>query len=218
MKYFITLFIGIGWFNCILSQQLYVDTMTAPAMLIQAGALEKGQERTNEELNKIQKAQLLVQTQLEKANRIQDKLFQGLTYVSQTVRSGYYVKEIISASDRMLQYSGEALEMIKEHPEFSVFIIKSTNKMKERALILGTNMNRLLKDDESNLMNAGDRLSLLSEILRELKILVAHAYTIKHTLYWAIQDGFLHSLNPFKTWINNDVRIMQDIIRQSKGL
>ena len=80
------------------------------------------------------------------------------------------------------------------------------------------NSPRILQEDETNLLDAGERQQLLLRVFRDLKLLYGAAYGINFSMKTAIRAGFWYSLNPFKVWVNQDSRIMREIIRNARYL
>ncbi len=200
------------------AQTVYVDALTAGTMTLYAGKIEDQLEETNENLNAIQKTELLITTQMETANNLQKKVVKGLTEVSRTVRNLITVKRITEVSLDIVAEVGEAIELAAENPEYVIFARKSVNVFKERALGLEADVARVLAEGETNMMDAGERQKLLNHIYDEIRLMYGAAFGVTHSIRWAMRRGFWKSLFPFSGWVNQDVRIMNEIIANAKML
>lgn len=197
-------------------QSVYMDVLTAPAMTAYANVLEEQQEKTNEHLSAIQKGQLFIQTQLELANDLQTKIHKGLSEVSQTVANAATIKRIYETSQDILDELQEAAELAKENPEYVLFAARSANVFRTRTVEMTAEVSRVLTASETNLMDAGERQKLLNYIYTEIKLLYGAAYGITHSIRWAVRRGFWKSLVPFAGWVNQDTRLMREIIARAE--
>lgn len=194
----------------------YIDVLTAPAMVTYAQALKNQQNKTNDNLSAIQRAQTAMMTQLGVANNLHDKVVRGLTEVSGTLNNALTVKEIYSSSLDIVNNTKDALDLAVGNPALTLFAIRSSHEFKRRALGLTAEVTRILTGGESNMMDAGERQKLLNYIHTEIRLLSATAYGVRYNMEYAKRYGIWNTLNPFRAWINQDTRIMQDIISQAK--
>ncbi|MGV8135045.1 MAG: hypothetical protein AB2L20_07515 [Mangrovibacterium sp.] len=199
-------------------QTVYVDVLTASTMRIYANQIEDQLEETNDNLNAIQKTELLITTQLETANNLQKKVVKGLTEVSRTVKNLITVKRITEVSLDIVAEVGEAIELAAENPEYAIFAGKSASVFRTRALDLASDVTDVLAEGETNMMDAGERQKLLNHIYDEIRLLYGAAFGVTHSIRWAMRRGFWKSLFPFSGWVNQDVRIMNEIIANAKML
>lgn len=200
----------------IVAQTVYVDFLTVPAMLAYGETLKKQQEETNNNLSDIKKAQLLVFSQLEVANNLQNKIVKGLTTVSGIVKDGLTVKYIIETTQDIIDEIAETAELAKDNPKYTIFAHDSAKEFYQRAIALGTEVTNAVTGGEVNMMNAGERHKLLNHIYTELRIVYASSFGMKNSIKWAIRRGFWQSLNPFSAWVNQDKQIMDEIMRNAK--
>lgn len=200
------------------AQQVYIDVLTAPAMVAYAEAIKGQQNKTNNNLTAIERGQLLVMGQLKIANDLQDKVLKGLTEISGTLSNAMTIKEIYNTAQDIIAESTEAVQIAANNPAYVIFATQSANEFKRRALAMSGEVSRILTGGETNMMDAGERQKLLNYIYTELRLLYATAYGVKHSMYWARQNGFWRSINPFATWVNQDVSIMRDVINRAKTM
>lgn len=199
--------------------QVYLDILTAPAMnTAYRSQIKSEMGKTNSNLSAIKRGQVYLQTQLGLANDLQDKVLTGLQQVSGTMRNALTVRQIYDTSADIISEMQEAVDIAADNPEFTIFAYRSAGIFRERALELYAEVARILQEDETNLLDAGERQQLLLRVFRDLKLLYAAAYGINFSMKTAIRAGFWYSLNPFKVWVNQDSRIMRDIIRNARYL
>ena len=201
------------------SAQIYVDVLTAPQMTaIHAPGIRSELKKTNNELSAIKRGQLFLQTQLGLANDLQQKVLTGLQQVSGTLRNALTIRQIYETSADIIGEMQEVVEIAADNPQFSIFAYRSANIFRQRALELYAEVARILTEDEINLLDAGERQQLLLRVYRDIRLLYGAAYSINFSMKTAIRTGFWRSLNPFKIWVNQDSRIMRDIIRNASYL
>ncbi|MGV8135961.1 MAG: hypothetical protein AB2L20_12160 [Mangrovibacterium sp.] len=212
------IFVNCGVLNATFSQIVYVDVLTAPAMRTYSNTIKKQQEETNDNLTAIHKGQLLINSQLELANDLQQKVVKGLTEVSRTVRNAITIKRIYETSQDIILEVSETTRLAAENPQYVIFAQESASVFKARALGLALEIANVLEGGETNMMDAGERQKLLNHIYDEIRLIYGAAFGMKHSIRWAIRRGFWKSLFPFSGWVNQDIRIMNEIIAKAKTL
>lgn len=212
---FILLAMIVG--NFAYAQNTYIDPTTTLALKLYSDNLEKEQEKTIEQQTKLQQAQAWVGTQMVVANNIQNKVLKGLSEVSGTLKNGIQVIDIYNEIDRCLQYSGDILTLTKDHPQFAVFGVRTSQKTYEQAIKLTTDVTDLLKPGELNLMTAGDRYKLLFSVSQNVIILKIWLLATKLNIERAIRLGWFQSINPFQGYINTDKSIVGNIMQTYKN-
>jgi hypothetical protein len=200
------------------AQSVYVDVLTAPAMLVYSDALNTQQKKTNTTLSNIEKGQILINAQLKVANDLHDKVIKGLTQVSETLNNALTIKEIYSTSQDIINDSQEIAELAKGNPLLNVFAINSGKEFRRRALEMTAEIGRILTSGESNMMDAGERQKLLNYIHTEIRLLGATVFMMKESMFWAKMNGIWNTLNPFRSWINQDETIIKGIMMRSKEI
>ena len=68
------------------------------------------------------------------ANNIQNKVLKGLQETSGTLQNGIQVKMIYEDLNDCRRYSGDIANLTKEHPQFSIFGAKATEKLMSKYL------------------------------------------------------------------------------------
>ncbi|MBB5440643.1 hypothetical protein HDC92_004346 [Pedobacter sp. AK017] len=69
-----------------------------------------------------------------------------------------------------------------------------------------------------NQMKASDRRMLFSYVLTELRRIAGAARGLASTMYYASRRSSLENLSPFRDFINQDQRMVDDIIRNTNSL
>jgi len=174
--------------------------------------------KTNKNLGVLEKAQMAVVGQLQIANDLHQKVINGLTQVSGTLNNSLTVVEIAGSFADILSDTKKAAEIAAGNPALALFARKAAAEFKRRALAMTAEVASILTGGESNMMDAGERQKLLNYIHTEIRLLAAMAYTVRYEMYYARMNGVWNSLNPFRSWVNNDVGIMRDVIEQAKRL
>lgn len=217
MKKLLTiLFIGIAINSY--SQVLYVDVATTVAIESHASRIKSVQTQTNEELSKIQKAQALVTATMATANNYQQKILTGLQEVNSILGDAFVVKDIAKGINNVVTNTGEITKFATSNPEFAVFAVPAVRDFNNRLTQLSLESSRMLLGGEANMMNSGQRRMLLDHINVQVRILNGQSWQILYSMQSAKRVGFWNSLNPFKGWVNQDLKLMNDIIKRSTYL
>lgn len=200
-----------------IAQNLYVDAATSLTLENYANSIEKGQEKIEKEQNKLQKAQAFIATQLAAANKIQDKIYHGLSEVSGTLQNGMQIKRIIEETKECLEYHKEVNDMIRKHPQYAPFAHKAIKGAYEQALQLGAEIASVKTGGKEHLATAGDRYMLLSRIESKVIGLKLWFLSIKLAMENVIRIGVIRALNPFQSYIDTDKDIIQNILERYKN-
>lgn len=214
MKKFSFCFLLLG--GIMSAQNTYIDPSTMAMLKLYSDNLKSQQNKTIEQQTKLQKAQAFVATQMVTANNIQNKIYKGLSEVSGSLDNGMQAKEIYYNLKQIVKISNDISKLIKEKPAYSIFGVKATEKAYTNSIRMGAEIASILKSGELNLMTAGDRSKLLSELLHDVKMFKIYLLTIQNNLERAHRLGFWKSINPFQRYINTDEAIVRDVMRKYK--
>lgn len=201
------------------AQTLYVDPAVSAAMYTHSSTIDGQLNRTNNNLTLIQRGQLAVTGQLTIVNDLQDRIYRGLSEVSSILHSLTTVKEIADIGIDIVDDVSQAVSIARTNPVLLLFAEEGAREFKLRATNLALEVSSFaLRGGATNLMDAGERAKLLNHIAAELRIIRGVAYGMHRAMYWAKMQGIWRSINPWQTWINTDVQIANDVIRQAKYL
>ncbi len=215
-KYSIILFIlMIGFLK---AQTPYVDILTAPALAAYASQIKKEQEKTVEEMNKLQQAQALVSTQMVLANDIQNKVYKGLKEVNGTLKNGIQVQNIYNNLSKIITNVNGIYSEVQDAPEYSVFAHQSVQLVTNKATDIYADVADLLTNGDLNLATSGDRRRLLYNIENNTRLMNVYLINVRWTIKRAKKKGFWKSINPFQTYVNTDKAIFQQILNNAETL
>ena len=203
---------GTGGF----SQNTYIDPTVTAAMILYSENLKAKQNDVIDETSKLKDAQAWVGTQMVVANDIQNKILKGLKEVSGTLQNGIQVKEIYSELNKCYNYSSQVVQLASQHPQYTIFGVKASQKTYEQSLKIVTDVSDILASGELNLATAGDRYKTLHNISENVKNLKLWLLAIKLRLEKANRLGFWNSINPFAGYINTDKDIVENIMNRYK--
>lgn len=201
------------------AQTLYVDPATSGALYAHSSAINSQLDRTNNNLTLIQRGQLAVTGQLVIVNDLQDRIFRGLSEVSAILHNLTAIKEIADIGVDIVNDVQQTVSIARSNPALLLFAEEGAREFKIRATSLTLEVSGFaLRGGGANLMDSGERSKLINHIAAELRILRGVAYGMHRAMYWAKMQGIWRALNPWQTWINVDVQIANDVIREAKFL
>lgn len=200
------------------SQAIYVDPAVTAATTLHATQIDNEQKKTNNILTQIKTAEVTINAQLAEANKLQQKIYDGLSNVSSLLNDAFTVKQIYEDTEMIVKRVGLITQFAAKNPQFSVFALKEAKEFKRRCLLLSADVTSTLTGGKFNLMNAGQRRELLRDIRTQTSLLASHAWLILFSMEQAKRIGFWKALNPFQKWVNRDSKIAKDIINRSKYL
>ena len=204
------------WGTGVFSQNTYIDPTVTAAMILYSENLKAKQNDVIDETSKLKDAQAWVGTQMVVANDIQNKILKGLKEVSGTLQNGIQVKQIYSELNKCYNYSSQVVQLASQHPQYTIFGVKASQKTYEQSLKIVTDVSDILASGELNLATAGDRYKILHNISENVKNLKLWLLAIKLRLEKANRLGFWNSINPFAGYINTDKGIVENIMNRYK--
>ena len=201
------------------AQEVVVDPTTSAAILVNSAVINGQLNTTNNNLSLIQKGQLAVTGQLVIVNKLQNDIYTGLSQVASVISNLTTIKEIADCGTDIVNDVEQAVTLAGQDPALLLFAEQGARDFETRAVTLAADVSAfVLKGGGKNLMDAGERGKLLNHIEREMEVLRGIAYGMQRAMYWAKIKGLWASLNPWATWQNEDVRIANEVINNSKYL
>ena len=201
------------------SQTLYIDPATSGAIYAHSSTINSQLDRSNNNLTLIQRGQLAVSGQLVIVNDLQDRIFRGLSEVSAILHNLTAIKEIADIGVDIVSDVQQTVNLAKKNPALLLFAEEGAREFKARATSLALEVSGFaLHGGATNLMDSGERSKLINHIAAELRILRGVAYGMHRAMYWAKMQGIWRALNPWDSWINMDVQIANDVLREAKYL
>jgi hypothetical protein len=200
------------------AQTPYIDILTAPSMALYASQIKKEQEKTVDQMNKLQQAQAFVSSQMVLANNLQNKVYKGLKEVNGTLKNGIQVQNIYNNLNKIIANVDGIYGEVQDAPEYSVFAYKSVQLVTNKTTDIYTDVADLLTSSELNLATSGDRRRLLFNIENNTRLMNVYLINVRWSIRRAKKKGFWKSINPFQTYVNTDKQIFQQILNNAGTL
>ncbi|WP_268034904.1 hypothetical protein [Algoriphagus sp. PAP.12] len=150
---------------------------------------------------------------------VQTMIVNSLTQINEGFKDAIQVRMIAETVLDISSISAEAFQLAGDNPILFLFVEEYTAQAKSRSLNLATEVSSLiLKEGDNLLMNYNIRDELLDSVQKELQVILALVLTAKNSIYWAKTNGVIRSLNPYQTYINRDLGLINEIIIKHKIL
>lgn len=146
-------------------------------------------------------------------------IYASLTQVENGLKSAYALRQIGELSLEIFTESKEVLDAARSSPALLLFAQTNCQQLEGRGVKLVQEVSRVvMREGENLLMDYASRDALLKKISLELKTIRALLYSIKKCMYWAKVNGMLKTANPFKSFINTDKRMVENLLLNYKTL
>ncbi|RZJ92806.1 MAG: hypothetical protein EOO20_00385 [Chryseobacterium sp.] len=150
---------------------------------------------------------------------VQNLIHTSLTQVNGALKSGLALVQIGEIGNEIIRESNTMITMASSEPYLVLFAEEVARQMKARGINLVSEVSAfVLKEGSNVLMDYEKRDELLKKIILELKVMRALCYGMGRSMYWAKTNGILKTANPYRSFINQDARMADDIIRNLKLL
>jgi len=150
---------------------------------------------------------------------VQTMIVNSLTQVNEGFKDAIQVKMIAEAVLDISSVSAEAFQLASGNPVLFLFAEEYTAQAKTRSIKLVTEVSSLiLKEGDNLLMNYNVRDELLNSVQKELQVILALVLSAKNSIYWAKTNGLIRSLNPFQSYLNRDLGLINELIIKQKIL
>lgn len=144
---------------------------------------------------------------------VQTLIHNSLTEVNQALRSGIALRQIGQLSNEIIYESNLMIKTASDAPYLLLFAEDVARQMKNRGIRLVNEVSVfVLKEGENLLMDYEKRDALLRKIILELRVMRALVYSMQRSMHWAKINGVLKTVNPYKHFINQDTRLVDDIL------
>jgi hypothetical protein len=150
---------------------------------------------------------------------VQTMIVNCLTQVNEGFKDAIQVKMIGETLLDITSVSAEAFQLASGNPVLFLFTEEYTSQAKARSIRLVTEVSSLiLKEGDNLLMNYNVRDELLDTVQKELQVILALVLSARNSIYWAKINGVIRSLNPYQSYINKDLALINDILIKQKIL
>lgn len=144
---------------------------------------------------------------------IQNIIHKSLSQVDGAVRTGLAIQQIGSLLREIIGECKSIAITAKGEPYLILFAQDVIVQTKSRSMNLAAEVSDfILREGKNVLMDYGKRDALLNKITLELRVIRGLSYSLQRAMVYAKQRGILASVNPFHDFINQDVRLVNDII------
>lgn len=210
--------LGIIYFSALRynanAQIAYVDPTLTAAIIAQASIEENNSNKIQELKQKIKDAQEAATLATTFINNWQQKFYKGLTEIHNNVKNAY---QVLDAAKMFINIGNNYAEMVRignQNPIAYAFVLKIQSDIILRSTSVISVMNEiaLKAGDKEVLMDAGQRMALLSKLNQELKAIEWLSVSAKYRVEYVVKNGIWNALNPFKDMVNNDVRHVKEVL------
>jgi hypothetical protein len=196
--------------------QVLVSDPALAALTLGNGIMEnKANDNIREKQRAIEALQVSTVSVVNFLNDWHRKMYNGLIQVGATVSDAYQVKECIEVLADIYQLEKDMIAEAQPNPLALGFAVRFQREMVVKAIQYYSEIHQfILKEGDAKLlMDAGERTNLLRQVLTDLRTIKAYAATSYYRVKWAVKNGIIQSLNPFAAFVNQDTRIVRDILR-----
>jgi len=199
------------------AQRLVLD----PALLAATIAGDVSQNNRLDEMKEhqtaIERAQKLAVAELVFINDWQKKMYEGLTEVAAVLKDLRQIKDAGVIIGDIVEYQKKTANYAADAPHLVLFAEKSEVEFVKKASGLVVYISTVaLQGGKDMLMDAGERAKLINHIVTELRLIRALAWSAQKQMYWASKDKLWRLINPWQSYVNQDKRIMADIMKSMK--
>ena len=216
---YILCFLFVGWVRICTAQTVVFDRGHFN-IVNENGAVRLAAENThNSYLNTIRGRLDDINLNVSSVVMVQNLIHTSLTGVNGALKNGLAVVQIAEISGEIIRESNAMVAMAASEPYLLLFAEDVARQMKARGVNLVSEVSAfVLKEGGNVLMDYEKRDGLLKKIILELKLMRALCYSMGRSMYWAKTGGALKTANPYRSFINRDVRLADDITSNLKLL
>jgi DNA-directed RNA polymerase beta' subunit len=167
-------------------------------------------------LNNIEERLKDINLDLSSVALVQSMIERSLAEVDHALKTGQTVKQITLVSAEIIAECNQILQAAQQAPQLLLFAQEASTEFKDRGLRLAAEVAVFIVKEGGNIMmDFEKRDALLQKVSLELRVMRALAYSIHRSMYWAGQNGFWKTANPFREFINRDSKLVSDILQRS---
>ncbi|WP_233164745.1 hypothetical protein [Pedobacter sp. ASV28] len=216
---FIAMFLSVAGTSIALGQRIVFDRNHF-SIVNENGAVRLGAENThNSYLNTINSRLEDINLNIGAVVVVQTLIRNSLVQVNHALKSGIALTQIAEISGEIIRESNAMISIAQADPYLLLFAEDVARQMKSRGINLVSEVSGfVLREGNNILMDYEKREALLRKITLELKVIRALCFSMAKSMYWAKMNGVLKTANPFRDFINQDLRISGEIIDNIKHL
>lgn len=200
------------------SQEIVFDPWLSAGLTVNGTREDNSLKAIKEKQTTIQNLQAATVSTVNFINDWQKKTYNGLMYVSGSVKNIYQVYECARILKNIYDCQSKMISEAQKNPLALSFASKTQTEMITRAISLYGQIQQLvLKEGDKNLlMDAGERTKLMNGLLAQLNVINAYAYSSYLKVRLVVRQGLINSINPFGTYVNRDAQIVKDVLGKWK--
>jgi len=150
---------------------------------------------------------------------VQTMIHQSLSEVNEALKDAIQVKQMGRIIQQIYSTSDQVMESASHDPILLLFAETYLSQAKERSLSLVSEVSDFILAEGSNILISHNvRDELLTKVYRELQMINAYMLAVRNSMYWAKMNGTLRKLNPYQTYINQDINLINQILIQKQTL
>lgn len=206
------------WISESSGQELVFDPTHTASILMNGQMENKSLKDIKEKQIVIENLQTATAATVNFINDWQKKTYEGLLYVSSSVKNVYQVYECYQVLRNIYENESSMIREAKKNPLALAFVMKIQQEMISRAIgFYGQIQQLILKEGDKNLlMDAGERTRLMNQILSDLRVINGFAYSSFLKVRLVVKQGLINSINPFSSIVNKDAAIVKDVLSKWK--
>lgn len=133
------------------------------------------------------------------------------------LRDAQKLAQALKIIDDILEYQGDIVGIVKDDPKLVVFAVNSQKLIVKRATNLSKFIGLMpLQYNDWNVISDTDRKDMIEHIITELRVIRGNAYGLKNQLKYANQYNYWSQLNPWQGYVNQDKRLVDEILNNTK--
>lgn len=133
------------------------------------------------------------------------------------LRDAQKLAQALKIIDDILDYQGDIVGIVKDDPKLVVFAVSSQKLIVKRATNLSKFIGLIpLQYNDWNVISDTDRKDMIEHIITELRVIRGNAYGLKNQLKYASQYNYWSQLNPWQGYVNQDKRLVDEILNNTK--
>lgn len=150
---------------------------------------------------------------------VQTMIHRSLSEVNEALKDAIQVKQMGRIIQQIYSTSDQIIETASQDPILLLFAETYLRQAKERSLSLVAEVSSFILEEGNHvLISYNTRDELLTMVYNELQMINAYILAVRNSMYWAKVNGVLRKLNPYQTYINQDINIINRILIQKKTL
>lgn len=210
------LIFSIGSVN---SQTVVFDPAVVTALTLNHQVQNENLSQIKDNEGKIAATQALITTQMEAIKRVQEKMHNSLKTVQGVISSAKGIIRATEIVDDIVGYQSRMIDLAGQDPELGLVAARTEYMLVQRTADLMEYIYVATAGTDMNLMNNADRLSLITHVVDELRIMRGMAYTIARKMQRAKYAGIFRYMIPreLRPAINT-ARLVDETLQDTKEL